>query len=186
MGDQELTSERMFAVAVRDGKDLFLWFRIRRAARGDLYYMIPTGRTGAEWRKWDPHGSLHKDGRFHHKGYDQKIMAQERQKPDANFKGVENMVTRPISSDEPRAFGVICDLAEFSEVMEIPVEMLSPNKYETVISIDVTEPGGQAIVTFPGREILAQRVFDDSVPHVLVSVQGPSIRAREQEREPKQ
>jgi len=31
--------------------------------------------------------------------------------------------------------------------MEIPVEMLSPKKSETVISIDVTEPGGKAILT---------------------------------------
>jgi hypothetical protein len=50
-------SEQMFAVAVRDGNDLFLWIRLRRAASGDLYYMFPTGRSGPEWKKWNPHGS---------------------------------------------------------------------------------------------------------------------------------
>jgi hypothetical protein len=166
--------ERMFAVAVREGKDLFLWFRIRRAASGELYYMIPTGRTEAEWKKWDPHGSLHKDGRSHHKSFNQKLLPKKGQKPDANFKGTEPWITRPIASGEPRTFGEVCNRSEFSEVMEIPVEMLSPKKYETVISIDVTEPGGKAILTTPDRQILKQHLFDDALPHVLVSLQGPS------------
>ncbi|SRR6266496_353226 len=40
MGD---ITEKMFAVAVRDGADLFLWIRIRRAASG-IYYVFATGR----------------------------------------------------------------------------------------------------------------------------------------------
>lgn len=167
-------AEGMFAVAVRDGEELFLWLRIRRAASGDIYYMIPTGRTGPEWQKWDPHGSLHKDGRSHHKSFDRKMRAKAGQKPDTDFKGVENMVTRPVASDEPRAFGVICDPSDFSEVMEIPAEMLSPKKYETAVSVDVTEPGGKPIITLPDRQVLLQRVFNDAIPHVLVSVQGPA------------
>jgi hypothetical protein len=114
----------MFAVAVRDGDDLFLWIRIRRANTGDIYYMFPTGRTGSEWKRWDPHGSLHKDGHFHHKSFERKIFPEQRQKPDSDFKGTEQLVTRPIASDEPRAFNVPCDPAKFSEVMEVPVGLL--------------------------------------------------------------
>jgi hypothetical protein len=169
MERKKIMSEQMFAVAVRDGNDLFLWLRLRRAASG-IYYMVPTGRSGPEWKKWNPHGSLHKDGRSHHKSFDQKIFPQQRQKPNAGFRGTEQMVTRPIASDEPRAFGVICDPAEFSEVMEIPVEMLSPKKYETQISIDVTEPGGKAINLMPDSQILAQRVFNGSIPQLLVTL----------------
>jgi hypothetical protein len=83
--------------------------RIRRAASGELYYMIPTGRTEAEWKKWDPHGSLHKDGRSHHKSFDQKLLPKKGQKPDANFKGTEPWITRPIASGEPRTFGEVCN-----------------------------------------------------------------------------
>ena len=50
--------ERVFAVAVRDGQDLFLWFRVKRARLGDIYYMIPTGGSGPDWKKWDPHGLI--------------------------------------------------------------------------------------------------------------------------------
>jgi hypothetical protein len=32
--------ERFFAVAIRDGQDLFLWFRVRRASLGDIYYTV--------------------------------------------------------------------------------------------------------------------------------------------------
>jgi hypothetical protein len=50
---------------------------------------------------------------------------------------------------------------------------LSSKKYETHISVDLIEPGGQAIVT-PGGQILAQRAFDDATPVILVSVfSGP-------------
>src|SRR5260370_33511364 len=66
---RDKTKEQMIAVAVRDEEDLFLWLRIRRARSG-IYYMIPTGRTGPEWKKSDPHATAHQDGRSHRKSYD--------------------------------------------------------------------------------------------------------------------
>jgi hypothetical protein len=161
--------ESMFAVAIRDGKDLFLWFRIRRAIQGDIYYMIPTGRSGAEWKKWNPHGSQHKDGRYHNKSFGQKIFPRQRQKPDSKFKGTETMVIRPTAAHEPRAFGVTCDPAEFLDVMEVPASLLSAETYKTHISIDLTEPGSQPIIT-PGSQVLAQHAFKDAIPLILVSV----------------
>ena len=165
-----ITMAHMFAVAVRDGKDLFLWLRIRRAADGDIYYIIPTGRHEPEWEKWNPHGSLHNDGNFHHKSFDKKIFPTKGQKPNSNFKGTINMVARPIASNEPRAFGVICDPTKFSEVMEIPVTMLSPKTYETYVSIDVTEANGSPSPNTSDGQILIQRVFKESVPWIMVSI----------------
>ena len=95
--------ERMFAVAVRDRNDLFLWTRLRRAAGTDIYYVLPTGREhNPKWKKWNPHGSWHKDGRVHHKSFNKKIFPAERQKPNAEFMGTYNLITRGIASDEPR------------------------------------------------------------------------------------
>lgn len=96
-------------------------------------------------------------------------MPKEHQKPDTNFEGAINLVVRPIAADEPRAFNVGCDPREFSEVMEVPVRLLSRKRYETNVAIDVTAPGGKATIG-PKDEILAQRVFDDAIPHVLVTV----------------
>jgi hypothetical protein len=112
--------EQMIAVAIQDGEDLFLWLRIRRARSGEIYYTFPTGRSEPEWKKWDPHGSLHADGRSHNKSFDRKISSQQRQKPDADFKGTVNFVTRPIAANEPRDFGVVCDKTKFTEAMELP------------------------------------------------------------------
>ena len=168
--DRRIIIERMYAVAVRDGKDLFLWIRLRRTGSTDIYYVFPTGRDEqSEWKKWNPHGSWHKDGRTHHKSYDRKSFARQRQKPDSNFTGSENLITRPIARNEPRAFGVPCHPAEFSQVMEIPAGVLSDKRYETQISIDLTERGGNPILV-PGCRVLAQHVFNDSVPEILVTL----------------
>jgi len=163
--------ERMFAVAVRDRNDLFLWTRLRRAAGTDIYYVLPTGREhDPKWKKWNPHGSWHKDGRVHHKSFNKKIFPAERQKPNAEFKGTYNLITRGIASDEPRTFGVPCDPTEFSEIMEIPVGILSPKHYETHMSIDVSEPGLQPLLMGGSENILSQRIFDDTIPHITVTV----------------
>jgi hypothetical protein len=165
--------ERIFAVAIRDGRDLFLWLRIKRDARGDIYYLIPTGRTGGKWKKWNPHGSHHRDGWRHHKSFNRPFFREQRQEPDDNFKGSETMITRPIASYEPRAFGIICNPAEFSEVLEVPVSILSAKTYETTISIDLTEPGGPVIVTALGQVVL-QHALSDATPWIWVSVSDQS------------
>lgn len=158
----------MFAVAVRDGQDLFLWLRIRRAKLGDIYYVIPADRSGPDWKKWNPHGSHHRDGRRHHKSFGQKILAEQRQKPDSDFIGSETLITRPIASHE-RAFGGICDPDEFFEVMEVPASILSSKTYETYISIDLTEPDFPPIITALGK-VVAQRAFRDAPPWIWVTV----------------
>jgi hypothetical protein len=171
--------ERKFAVAIRDEDDLFLWLRIKRDARGDVYCIIPTGRAEPEWKRWNPHVSQHRDGHVHHKSFWQTIFRRKRQKPDPDFKGTEQLVTRSIASDEPRSFGVPCNPDEFSEVMEVPISIISPLKYETHISVDLTEPDGEPIIT-PGSQIIAQHTFKDSVPWILVTVfTGPPLPAPE-------
>jgi len=162
--------ERTIGVAVRDGDELFLWIRLRRSIRSEIFYAFPTGRGQLENKKWNPHGSLHKDGRLHHKSFDRKLFRQKYQPPDANFKGSINLISRATASDEPRAFGIICDPAKFSDVMEVEVSKLSSNKYETYISVDLTEPGGPPSINTSDGQILDQRTFDDSIPWILVSV----------------
>jgi hypothetical protein len=168
---------RMFAVAVRDGDDLFLWVRLIRAARTDIYYAIPTGREdNPEWKKWDPHGSWHRDGRFHHKAFGQKMFpAEKRQKPAAEFKGSHNLITRGIALDEPRAFGLLCDPTKFSEVMEIHAGILSSKHYETYTSIDVSEPGLKPILLGGREKILWQRVINDAIPHITVTIYSADL-----------
>ena len=164
--------ERMFAIAVRDGDDLFLWLRLKRAARTDIYYVLPTGREAdPEWKKWNPHGSWHQDGCLHHKSFNRRMLpAESKQEPNAEFKGTHNLITRSITSNEPRAFGVRCDPGKFSEVVVIPLRIVGQKQHETYTSIDVSEPGLQPILLGGREEILLQQVFDDAVPHITVTV----------------
>ena len=166
--------ERMYAVAIQDGADLFLWIRLRRSADGDVYYTFPSGRAGRGWKKWNPHGSLHKDGRSHHKSYDKKFFAKAGQKPDFAFKGSENFVTRPIAADEPRAFGVHCNRKEFDEVMTIPVELLSPKKYDTQLVVDLTDANGSPSPNASMGKTVCQYKFNDAVPWILVTLSANS------------
>ena len=162
-------ANRIYAVAVRDGADLFLILRIRRSQNGDIYTMIPTGRNNDEWKKWNPHASYHADGQYHHKSFDRKMLQRQEQVPDTGFTGTINLMTRPIAANEPRAFGVLCKTAEFSEVFEIPVFEVTSDKYRTHISVDLVEPGGKEIVT-PRAKVLRQAVFKDAIPWILVTL----------------
>ena len=163
--------ERMLAIAVRDGADLFLWIRLRRHARISTTCCPPAEKTIQSGKKWNPHGSWHRDGRLHHKSFDQKIFSAEpRQKLDAEFKGTYNLLTRGIASDEPQAFGVRCDPTKFSEIIEIPAGILSPKHYWTHTSIDVSEPGLKPLLMGGAEEILLQRIFDDAIPHITVTL----------------
>jgi hypothetical protein len=158
---------RMFAVAIRDGEDLFLWIRIRRAKDGDVYCMLATAR---EWKKWNPHGSHHESGESHYKSFGKIRRSSRRQKPDANFRGTEDFLTTDIRCDTVREVGRICNPKEFLEVMEVPATLISPkNPRETCVSVQLTEPDGKADIA-PNCEILKQKAFKDSIPWILVSV----------------
>ena len=136
--------------------------------------MIPTSREWANSKKWNPHGSLHKDGSLHHKSYNRKAMAVKKRKPNADFKGRLNLVLRPTASHEPRAFGIICNPNEFTDVMEVPVGVLSSKRYGTHITVDLTEPDCPPM---RGPAVFIQQSFDDSIPWIWVSVVGEPLLA---------
>jgi hypothetical protein len=103
--------------------------------------MLPTGRSGWEWKKWDPHASYHANGQFHHKSFDEKLLLVENlQRPEANFAGVHNLLERGIAAHEPRAFGVICKPAEFHHIAEVSVALLDPRRYRTYTAVNLAGP----------------------------------------------
>jgi hypothetical protein len=163
-------ADRMFAVAIADGGDLFLWMRLRRASAGDVYYMNVIKERRWVKQTWNPHGSLHKCGQLHHKSYNRKFGSKKGSKPDHNFKDTINFCYTPIASGYARARNVICSPSKFSDVMIVPEEMLRPIQYETYISLDLTGQNGPESVNTADGEILLQKRFADSVPNFLVSV----------------
>lgn len=157
--------KRCFAVAVRDGSDLFLFLSVCRTPSGDVYVNFPRDCKP----DWKPHSSYHASGQHHQKSFGHKAIVRKGPKPDSTFSGAQNVVTTGIAADEPRAIHSPCPAGDFEGVFEIPISDLSRDKYRTMISVDITEPDGQPITT-PGSTVVRQAVFRDAVPWILVTL----------------
>jgi hypothetical protein len=157
--------KRCFAVAVRDGSDLFLFLSVCRAQSGDVYVNFPRDYKP----NWKPHSSYHASGQHHQKSYGHKVLVRKGQKPGSTFSGTQNVVTSGIAADEPRAIHCPCQAAGFEGVFEIPISDLSTDMYRTMISVDISEPNGQPTTT-PGSTVVRQAVFKDAVPWIIVTL----------------
>ena len=165
MGSQaNLNQSCMYAVAVRDGHELFLFCRIRRTVTGDVYVLPP--RPDPDWIH---HVSYHASGQHHVKSYGHPYHVSHWQKPDANFLGTHHMSTMGIASSEPRITNAPCKVEDYAEVFEISISDLRSDLYRTMLSVDLTESSGQPIIT-PGARILRQVIFQDAVPWIIVTL----------------
>ena len=164
-GKSDQKQKRMFAVAVRDVADLFLFLSISRGPKDDVYVNFPRDNRPS----WKPHSSYHASGQHHQKSFGQKFLVHHRQQPNKNFRGTENVVSTGIASDEPRAIGMPYQPTAFHEVFEIPISDLRPEHYRTFISVDIAGANGQPIIT-PGAKVIRQAIFQDAVPWILVTL----------------
>ncbi len=84
---QPIAGEQKYAVAIRDGSELWLTLWVRCSRKGEIFIMYPRGN-----RDWDAHASYHLDGTFHQKGFGSTLgTAQKRQPLTAAFKGSEHL-----------------------------------------------------------------------------------------------
>src|SRR6266852_3557322 len=78
-----------YAVAVRDGTDMWLYKTIKRTGRGDIFVFWPFDLK----RGGRPHASYHADGRMHiKKEGEMPLKPQHVQKPDASFNGCHSVI----------------------------------------------------------------------------------------------
>src|SRR5262249_45350674 len=69
-----VAGEYRYAVAVRDGSDLWLTLWLKRSKKGEFFIMVPRQDPG-----WDVHTSYHLDGTMHMKSFGQKRVSKKRQ-----------------------------------------------------------------------------------------------------------
>jgi len=74
--------EFRYAVAVREGPDLWLTLWVKRSPKGEFFVMMPRADPDV-----NAHNSYHRDGRVHAKSYDRKFTAVKRQPLTDPFKG---------------------------------------------------------------------------------------------------
>jgi hypothetical protein len=104
--------EYRYAVAVREGSDLFMTHFIRRDPKGDVYLMIPRGRGSG-----NPHASYHRNGRFHQKSHDHSMSKRQLQPLAGNFNGCEHLGM--YGGHAPKIVGVTCDASKLTGIVEV-------------------------------------------------------------------
>lgn len=153
--------EHCYAVAVRDGSNLWLTLWLRRSRKGEFFVMVPRAD-----RDWDPHTSYHLDGTFHGKSHGRKFGVQPKRQPLTGvFRGTEHLGA--YGGHGPKGVGARCDPAVFSGVVEVEPGVLGPR--DGTVVVDLVEPGCEPI-SWPFKQVGRHEVFRDIVPWVVVRV----------------
>jgi hypothetical protein len=155
-----LISEHRYAVALREGSNLWLTLWVRRSSRGEFFVFQPRADGG-----WNPHTSYHLDGTLHMKSYDQKMVATKRQPLTGKFSGTQSLGV--ISGHGPKGVGAICDPADFTGVVEVAPGLLGP--HNGAVTVDLVEPGCEPIASL-STKIVKREIFYDTVPQVVITI----------------
>jgi Protein of unknown function (DUF2934) len=155
--------EHRYAVALRDGSDLWIALWIRRSPKGEFFVFLPRSDPSR-----DVHVSYHLDGTMHIKSFGHKTRGRKLQRPTANFRGTESLGT--FAGYGPKGVGAICDPGAFAGIVEVGPGILGPK--DGVVQVDLIEPGCKPM-TFYGK-LFRQQTFSDTVPSIVVTVGSAS------------
>jgi len=143
---QAVPGEQKYAVALRDGSELWLTMWVRCSRKGEIFMMYPRGD-----RDWDAHGSYHLNGTFHQKSFGFKVLSQNRQPLTAAFRGSEHL---GLYKGHGESSGAVCDPKAFEGVVIVEPGILGP--IHGSVGVDLVEPGYEATWT---RDETAQRHY---------------------------
>jgi hypothetical protein len=161
------TKDTLFAIAVRDGEDLWLFLWIKRSPKGDVYVFWPIDE---EVR--NPHASYHASGRRHYKSFKKAFLPRMLQKPTVVFSGTEQIVTTGIWLQVARVMAKPCRPENYDGgIFEIDASEISPvlQDCRTQVAIDLVSPDAPPLVS-PPSAILRRVVFTDAVPHLSITL----------------
>lgn len=152
MNLKTVPGEGKYAVAVREGTDLFLVLWIRRNQKGEYCVLKPMND-----RQVNLHASYHGDGTLHHKIVKQKF-----------FPGQKSPSFPIMNGFTPKDAGAICDPTAFTGMVEVASGILGLR--HGCIGVCLVEPGiGLPDYTW-AYQVLTQTVFREVSPHVVVSI----------------
>jgi hypothetical protein len=128
---QPVPGEQKYAVALRDGSELWLTMWVRCSRKGEIFIMYPRGD-----RDWDSHTSYHLDGTLHLKSFGFKGLSQKRQPLTAAFRGSEHL---GLYKGHGKGSGAVCDPNAFDGVVTVEPRILGPRNGS--VGFDLVEPG---------------------------------------------
>jgi hypothetical protein len=152
--------EYRYAVALREGTDLWLTTWVRRSPKGDVYVLIPvTNQAGILTR------AIIVTGPSTRKSFDRKMLAsQKRQRLEPAFRGCEHLGMH--AGHGPKTVGAICEPAMFTRVMECAPGVLGPR--DGFVAVDLVEPGCEPLDLY--NQVAQTEVFRDTVPWIVVRI----------------
>jgi hypothetical protein len=153
-----MPGEHRYAVAVREGSDLWLTLWVRRSKKREIFVMVP--RKDSDW---DVHTSYHLDGTMHMKSFGRKSISKKLQPLTDAFKGTEHLGAQ--AGYAPRHIGAICNPADFSEVLEVAPGVLGRSQGSVVV--DLVEPNCEPL---DWHNVVRKEVFRDTVPWIVIRV----------------
>lgn len=153
--------EVRYAVAVREGADLWLTLWVRRSPKGEFFVFVP--RT--DNRAWDAHASYHLKGTFHSKSFRHKARLPKKQPLTSAFHGTEQMGR--FAGYFPKSIRVACDPSAFSRVVEVAPGVLECDR--GCVTVDLVEPGCEPIPEI--SPIVQREVFRDTVPWIVITIE---------------
>ena len=153
-----IPGEYRYAVAARDGSDLWLTLWVKCSKKGEFFIMVPRQGPG-----WDVHTSYHLDGTMHMKSFGHKHVSKKLQPLTGAFKGTEHLGSQ--MGHGPKRVGAICDPADFSGVVEVAAGILGPRDGGVVV--DLVEPNREPL-DWPN--VVQKEVFRDTVPWIVIRV----------------
>ena len=158
---QPAPGELRYAVAVREGSDLWLVLWVRRSRKGEFFVMLP--RLDQES---DVHASYHLDGTRHLKSDHRTVLPSTKLQPlRGTFRGTEQLVS--FFGYGPKSVGAICDPAAFSRVVEVPPGILGP--FDGGITVELVQPGCDP-AAFPWAKIALREVIRDIPPWIIITI----------------
>ena len=155
---QPVPGVQKYAVAIRDGSDLWLTMWVRCSRKGEIFIMYPRGN-----REWDAHASYHLDGTFHQKSHRMKHLSQKRQPLTEAFRGSE-----PLGNygGHGKGSGAVCDPRVFDGVVIVEPGILGP--IHGSVAFDLAEPG---YVRKPEPGVTERQVFlRGARPSVIITI----------------
>jgi hypothetical protein len=145
---ERVPGEQKYAVAIRDGSELWLTLWVRCNRKGEIIVMRP--RPDGDWparrgrgparrgRGWDAHTTYHDYGTFHHKSCGTENMSERRQPLTAAFRGSEHLGWY-CAGHGTKSIGAVCEPKAFDGVVIVEPGILGP--FDGDVGVDLVEPG---------------------------------------------
>jgi len=166
--------EKMYGIAiVRPDGERRLFGRVRRSRRGEVFAVWAEDESPENpGMGSNPHASYHGNGRSHSKTWDRPALIRELQVPGQQFRG--NQPFEATNADRALSLTLPPVSGNFDDLFEIPSRLLA-GAQNHAIAVDLVEPGVSPVRVTGNDRLLAEKVFQDAVPWIVVSlVETPS------------